>query len=120
MSSRGCLRRSSIIFQKYSKSAVRAAAAESSESVAARYSGSSAPTTAFVQRNMSFQSSRGTPSRSASTASGTGAATSVTKSISPCSPSCASPSRVSFAIFSMAGVRRRMERGVKWGAASLR
>jgi hypothetical protein len=118
MSSRGRARRSSTIFQKYWKSAPRALADESSELSPTRYSGSSAPTMALVQRNISFQSSRGTPSSSARTARVRGAATSVTKSKLVSRP--ARPSRSSREIRSMLVSRRRMARGVKWGAASLR
>jgi hypothetical protein len=120
MSSVGRARRAWIIAQKYSKSAFRAAAEDSWASAPARYSGSCAPTIAFVQRNISFQSSRGTPSRSARTANGTGAATESTKSVSALCPSRERSSSASLAMRSISASSRRMARGVKWGAASLR
>ena len=51
------------------------------------YSGSPEPTVRLVQRNSISQSLRGTPSRSQSTASGSGPEMRSTKSISPSGPS---------------------------------
>jgi hypothetical protein len=57
---------------------------------------------------------------SASTASGSGAEISVTKSMSDVWPSLVCWSSMSRAIFSMPASKRRIVRGVKCGAASLR